>query len=379
METEQRRRHPYHMYAAILAQPEAFVRVLEKNEAAVDEFAAGGSSRERLFFVGIGTSYHAARVGEYLVRAYGGGLPVQAVHSFDFALYGPDLAPEDCVIAISHRGSKRYTALALERARESGCRTALVTGEVGVASGSKPSVATPTSEGGSASVGADVVFKTVAQERSAAHTVSYTGAISVLAYLAGRLGHYRTGSDPFPEALLRNELPGALLSALGTEDAVRAFAREYVGRRRIWLTGGGPSAVTAEEIALKIKETSYLQAEGMSTETMLHGPFQCVEAGDLFVLVAPAGAAQRRTLEVAELATEIGGACLVVGDGTLDSARQTAELLSVPEVPEPFSALTCLLPLQLFSYHLALARGTNPDSFRVEDPRFARADVSRRL
>jgi glucosamine--fructose-6-phosphate aminotransferase (isomerizing) len=367
------------MYDAIFEQPDAFARVLEKNGAAVDEFAAEVSSRRRLFLVGIGTSYHAARVGEHLARAYGGGLDVRAINSFDFALYGPDLAPEDCVVAISHRGSKRYTALAMERARESGCRTALVTGEVGVASGSKPPVAPPTSEESTAPAGADAVFETVAQERSSAHTVSYTGAISILAQLARRLGYYRTGSDPFPEAFLGNELPQTLHSTLGAEDAVGALAREHVGRRRIWLVGGGPSAVTAEEISLKIKETSYLQAEGMPTETMLHGPFQCVEAGDLFVLVAPAGAAQARTLEVAELATEIGGACLLVGDGTTGSAPQTAGLLDVPEVPEPFSALTCLLPLQLFSYHLALARGTNPDSFRAGDPRFARADVSGRL
>ena len=144
------------------------------------------------------------------------------------------------------------------------------------------------------------------------------------------------------------------------------------------LTGRSRTTV-AEEVALKIKETSYLQAEGMSTETMLHGPFQCVEAEDLFVLVAPAGTAQERTLEVAELAAEIGGSCLVVGDGSVDRARGRAEVVGVPEVPEPFSALTCLLPLQLFTYHLALARGTNPDNFRADDPRFARADVSGRL
>jgi glucosamine--fructose-6-phosphate aminotransferase (isomerizing) len=140
------------MYDAIFEQPDALVRVLEKTGAAVDGFATGASSCKRLFLVGIGTSYNAARVGEHLVRTYGGSLDVRAINSFDFALYGPDLAPEDRVVAISHRGSKRYTALALERTRESGCPTALVTGEVGVASDSKTSVATPTSEGTSAPV-----------------------------------------------------------------------------------------------------------------------------------------------------------------------------------------------------------------------------------
>src|SRR3712207_4541076 len=198
---DQRSRHPYHMHDAILAQPEAFARVLEKNEGAVDEFAAGASSCERLFLVGIGTSYHAARVGEHLLREYGGGVDVRAVHSFDFALYGPELAPGDCVLALSHRGTKRYTAQALQRAVEAGCRTAIVTGE-----------------GSSVSVRTDAVFRTVAQEGSAAHTVSHTAAISVLAHLAGRVGYHRTGSETLPEVFLRNELPAALGAALGAEE-----------------------------------------------------------------------------------------------------------------------------------------------------------------
>jgi glutamine---fructose-6-phosphate transaminase (isomerizing) len=358
---ERRERHPFHMYDAILSQPEAFASVLGRNEAAVDEFAAGASSCGRLFIVGIGTSYHAARIGEHLFREYGGGIDVRAVHSFDFALYGPDLAPGDCVVGVSHRGTKRYTAQALRSAREAGCRTALVNGE------------------GTVSVEAGAVFRTVAQERSSAHTVSYTTAVAVLANLAWRVGYHRTGSEAVGEDLLREELPVALHEALGAEEQVEQLAREHVRRRRIWLLGGGPSAVTAEEVALKIKETSYLQAEGMSTETMLHGPFQCVEAEDLFVLVAPSGAAQERTLEVAELVDEVGGACLIVGDGTVDPLRERRRFLGVPGVPEPLSALTCLVPLQLFAYYLALARGTNPDSFRAEDPRFARADVSGRL
>ena len=87
MEIGQRTRHPFHMYDAIFEQPDALVRVLEKTGAAVDEFAAGASSCKRLFLAGIGTSYNAARVGEHLVRVYGGGLDVRAINSFDFALY----------------------------------------------------------------------------------------------------------------------------------------------------------------------------------------------------------------------------------------------------------------------------------------------------
>jgi glutamine---fructose-6-phosphate transaminase (isomerizing) len=362
MMTEARNSHPYHMHDAILAQPEAFVRVVERNKAAVDELAARIASCERVVLAGIGTSHHAVQVGEHLMRAYGGGIDVRAAHSFDLALYGPESRPEDCLLAVSHRGAKRYTALALEKAREAGCPTALITGE-----------------GGSGEGRADAVFRTVEQEESSAHTVSYTGAVAVLALLAGRLGHHRTGSATLPDETLRERVPDALRTALGTEEEVAALAREHVGRRRIWLLGGGPSAVTATETALKIRETSYLQAEGMPTETMLHGPFQCVEADDLFVLIAPSGAAMERTLEVAELIEEIGAAYLIFGDDTTEARPSAAGVVRVPEVPEPFSALSCLVPLQLFAYHLALARGTNPDTFRVDDPRFARADVSGRL
>ena len=359
MTTNSRTSHPYHMHDAILAQPEAFVRVIERNESAIDELAARMSLCERVFLAGIGTSHHASLVGEHLLRAYGGGPDVRAVHSFELALYGPELRQEDCVVAVSHRGAKRYTALALEQAREKGCPTALVTGEAGSGEGR-----------------ADAVFRTVAQERSPAHTVSYTTALAVLALLAGRVGYHRTGSATLPAGLLQREVPTALRAALATEEPVAALAREHVGRRRIWLLGGGPSTITATETALKIKETSYLQAEGMPTETMLHGPFQCVEADDLFVLIAPAGVARERTLEVAELVEEVGAPYVIFGDDTTE-ARPTAA--GVLRVPEPFSAVSCHVPLQLFAYHLALARGTNPDSFRGDDPRFARADVSARL
>ena len=355
-----RREHPYHMHDAMLAQPDAFVRAVERNDEAADRFASEAASCRRLFIVGIGTSHHAALVGEHLFRHYGGGVDVRAAHSFDFALYGPEPGAEDCVIAVSHRGTKRYTALALRRAREAGCKTVLVTGE------------------GDFETDADFVFRTVAQEKSPAHTVSHTTAAAVLALLAGRLGLHRPGSETLDESYLEDEIPAALRAALGTEDEAAEFARQHVDRRRIWLVGGGPGSVVAAETALKIKETSYLQAEGIPTETMLHGHFQCVEAEDLFVLVAPSGAAMVRTLEVAGLAREVGAEVLVVDDGA-GEAPVGAPRLTVPRVAEPFSALACLVPLQLFTYHLALVRGTDPDSFRADDPRFAKADISGRL
>jgi fructoselysine-6-P-deglycase FrlB-like protein len=113
MEIGQRTRHPFHMYDAIFEQPEALVSVLERNRAGVDEFAAGVPSCKRLFLVGIGTSYNAARVGEHLVRAYGGGRDVRAINSFDFGLYG-EASPK---IARRIAGAKLAEMLSANRRR----------------------------------------------------------------------------------------------------------------------------------------------------------------------------------------------------------------------------------------------------------------------
>ena len=100
----------------------------------------------------------------------------------------------------------------------------------------------------------------------------------------------------------------------------------------------------------------------------------------LFVLVAPAGAAQDRVVELVAMIKAIGGTYFVVSDGTQESLRaDAAGWCVVPSVPEPFTALSCLIPLQLFSYQLALACGTNPDAFRLNDSRFARAFEGVRL
>jgi glutamine---fructose-6-phosphate transaminase (isomerizing) len=364
MAGEKRTAHPYFMYDAVQAQPDAFARLVRDHAATVDKLGEIIASCDRLYMVGTGTSGHAAQVGEQLMRAYGGGMAARAYGAFDFALYGPALTGRDFVLGISHRGTKSFTVQSLTQARDAGCRTALVTGE-----------------GGSAQKApADVVIETVPQEISATHTISYIGALAVLAALAASLGRRRTGGITLEPDVLAARVPAALRDALKRESLIGAWARAQCGRRRIWIVGGGPGAITAAEVALKIKEASYLQAEGMAIETMLHGPFQCAEPDDLFVLIAPAGRAQPRIEQFAAMITEIGAAWLAVSDGTAETPPHgLVGRCDVPALPEPLTALSCLVPLQLFAYHLALARGTNPDVFRLDDARFSRAYAGVRL
>jgi len=431
--TGPRRAHPFHMHDAMHAQPSAFARVAARSGAPARLFADRLQACRRLWLVGTGTSYHAAEIGEGLVRAASSGragaaleaasagAPGRGAHpepramrSFDFALYGPDLSAEDAVVVVSHRGTKRFSRDSMARAREAGSPTALITGE------EAPNG--PPGETGVVGDRADVVFRTVAQERSSAHTVSFTGSVAALAALAAALGEPASSlgsrGEPSRETepagvpgagssgpagggpgFLVEKVPAALQGALELEARVRELAAAHAAHRRIWLAGAGPAAVIAREIALKIKETSYLQAEGMATETMLHGPFQCAESGDLFILIAPSGPGRERTAELSRAVRAIGAPYLVVTEAAEERVgrpippdARPAEtdrgaerpgpealeagadaVLGVPDLPGPLAALACALPLQLLAYHLALVRGTDPDGFRLEDPRFARA------
>jgi glutamine---fructose-6-phosphate transaminase (isomerizing) len=350
--------HPYNMYTHIMDQAEAVAHVVTEQRAHIDSVGGAIAESDRVFLVGIGTSYHAAQVVEHFMREYGGGIQAYPVHSFDFALYTPHLTSRDCVIIISHKGTKAYSVQALEKAEQAGASTVLITGQ-GLEG--KPD-------------NAQHVIETVPLEQSATYTISYTGALAAMALLAERIGFHRTNQSKIDQIFFEQELPAAIEAGTRFDDEMKAWAQDAVDRRRIWLTGGGPSAVTAQEIALKIKEASYLQAEGIHIEQFLHGALQNVESDDVFILIAPKGAAQSRVFQFADAVQEIGAPYRVISDGSAEQITgNAAAAVEVPSMPEPFTAFTCLVPLQLLSYYLALAAGTHPDVFRLNDPRFARA------
>ncbi len=350
--------HPYNMYRHVMDQAEAVRHAVTEYRAHIDQVASAISGSSRLFLVGIGTSYHATQVIDHAMREYGGGIQAYPVHSFDFTLYGPELTANDCVIIISHKGTKSYSVQALDRARDAGATTVLVTG-IGL-------------EGKPDQV--DHVIETVELEQSATYTISYTGALSAMILLAERIGYHRTNQSAVEQIFFEQELPAVIEAGTQFDDEMKAWANDAIKARRIWLTGGGPGSIIAQEVALKIKEASYLQAEGIHVEQFLHGALQNVEPEDTFIVIAPEGAAQSRVFEFVEAIKEIGIPYRVVSDGTAGQiVNGAAGSIDVPSVPEPFASISCLVPLQLFAYYLALAAGTHPDTFRLDDPRFARA------
>jgi glucosamine--fructose-6-phosphate aminotransferase (isomerizing) len=335
------------MHDAIYAQPGALRLVTRGNEEALAAAAARLQAMERVFLSGIGTSWHAALVGEQLLAHAGGlGARVRAFHSFEFDHYGPALDPQTGVIVISHRGTKRFSVEALARAR--------ATAGVGVVVTGKGS--------GAGLEGADHTLRTVEQESSAAHTVSYTCALALLGALAAEMGN--------DDALRRElqELPDHLATLLGQE-SWDALAARFGDRARYWFVGGGPNTATALEAALKLNEATYATAIGYQCEQFLHGPWAALNRDDLVVVVAPPGAGRDRGLGVARVARAVGADVIALAaEDDRELAALATETIALPAAPELLSPILAVVPLQLFTYHLALVRGINPDTMRLHEP-----------
>ncbi len=355
-----RQGHPYFMYDAIMRQPEAMEEMLVKHANTVQPVAAELARKRRVYLVGIGTSWHAGLVAGHWFRKFAGAGPaVEVRHSFEFCAYPPPLNADDGVIVISHRGTKTYSFLALEMAKSSGAYTVAIT-----AINSGPRIAV-----------ADAQLQTVSQERSAAFTISYTTGLMIMGMLAAAMGGWTDESGDVAQLRARlDEIPAAAEQALARLSEVQQAARRFRSRERFICVGWGPNTASAYEVALKIKEAVGCDSEGLQIEQLLHGPFCSVDEKCLITLVAPPGPGYERATNVARAANAVGApvwSLLQEGD-TLLSGLST-ERFVLPPLPEFWSPLIYVLPLQLFTYYLAVARGTHPDMFQQNNPRQAAA------
>lgn len=343
--------HPYFMHDAIYAQPGALRLVTRGNEAALDDAAQRLRGMERVLLSGIGTSWHACLVGELLFAHVGRlGYRVRTFHSFELKSYWPDFDEKTGVVVVSHRGTKRYSREALDMAKATSGAGVVITGK----------------EHDNLAI-ADYTLRTVNQEASATHTVSFTCAMALLAQIAARLG----GDGEIPHAL--DAIPDQLALLLGQE-SWDDLATRFADRRRFWFVGGGPNTATALEAALKMSEANHASAVGYNCEQFLHGPVTAVEADDVVFVVAPPGPSRERCLMAARAVHEIGAPVVaLVREDDRDFAALAAETIAIPDVPELLSPILTVVPLQLFTYHLALTRGVNPDTVRSEQPAHGRA------
>jgi len=257
------------MRAAIWAQPAELRRLLADPEPA--RAAAGKLRGRRVRLVGIGTSWHAAQHGAWLLAE--AGVDARAEHAADLAPYGRGFADGEAVIVLSHTGSTGYSAEMLRRARGTG----------------GPAV-------GISAIGAGGDVETVEPERSYAYTASHTAALLRLAQIATALGAELGDLDAVPDRV---------------EDVLGRLAPIVAEPQRLLeLTGAGPNGWTAQEGALKVREASYVAAEGLSAEQFFHGPSVALDGRDTLVVLDGGGPMAER-VEAIAAAVEVGGAQVV--------------------------------------------------------------------
>ncbi|MBI3405254.1 MAG: SIS domain-containing protein [Acidobacteria bacterium] len=358
---ESRTQHPFAMYDGILQQPDRIARLLQIQSLQIASAAAVAAGKQRIIFAGIGSSFHAATLGEYFLRHLTNGLAVTALEqSFEMVHYPIALSSNDAVVLLSHRGVRNYSVEALARAKSAGAFTVAITGDTN----------------GQGMRGADFVIPTCELETAFAHTKSYTSALAALAlfaiHVADRRGQLE-GKQATLDALA--SVPAAMQEAVNVEAQARDIASAIAKRERWIFTGAGPNWATAREGALKVKETSYIASEGFETEQFLHGPICELDSRAAMVTHLTGSPSDLRAGAMLRALGEIGVLRVIIATQGSGSAPDfpAEHRIEVPTLPEWLSPFAHVVPVQLLSYFVALARGTNPDAGRADSIAHARA------
>ncbi|WP_297474806.1 glutamine--fructose-6-phosphate transaminase (isomerizing) [Thermococcus sp.] len=342
---------PHFMLKEIYEQPRAIRDAIHGNADVIRTAAEEIAKYEKIFIVAMGTSYHAGLVGKYLLQRLAKRVPVVEDAS-EFRYEFDDLVDENTlVIAITQSGETADTLAAMKLAKRKGAKVLGIVNVVG-------SMATRI---------ADLTLYTHAgPEIGVAATKTYTTQLTVLTMLAVELARVLgTADEGYLDGLEEGlkGIPELVEAALKHDESLRELAESLVDRRDFFYIGRGISVPTALEGALKLKEISYIHAEGLSAGELKHGPLALIEKDVPVVAVAPGGRTFDKMVSNIEEALARGAFVVGLGDRE-DLKRISSVFVEMPPVDELLSPLLYIVPLQLLAYHLAVLRGNDPDKPR---------------
>ncbi len=306
---------------------------------------------KRMIVTACGTAWHAGLVGEYLFEDLA-RLPVEVEYASEFRYRNPVIEPGTVVIAISQSGETADTLAALREAKERGALALGIVNAVG------STIARETDAG---------VYLHVGPEIGVASTKAFIGQVTVLALTACYLGRRRHLSQYRCEEFLGalSEVPDKIRRILEQSDEIRRVTERFVDRDNWLYLGRGFNYPIALEGALKLKEISYIHAEGLPAAEMKHGPIALINEDMPVVFIATRGSQYHKILSNIEEVRSRGGRVLAVAtEGDDEIARMAEHVFTVPDCPEPLQPLLTVIPLQLLAYHAAVLRGCNVDKPR---------------
>jgi len=306
---------------------------------------------KRFIMTACGTAFHAGLVGEFIFEQLT-RIPTETEYASEFRYRNPIIEDRTVVIAISQSGETADTLAAVEQAKERGATVLGIVNVVG------SSIARATDAG---------IYLHVGPEIGVASTKAFTAQVTVLAMLAIELGRRRhissSDADRYIEEL--SLIPEKVQSILDKSDHIRQIAAANADEENWLFLGRGFNYPVALEGALKLKEISYIHAEGLPAAEMKHGPIALIVDGMPAVFIATEGPQYDKIMGNIEEVRARGGKTIVVAtEGDENIKRHADHLITVPKTPEIFQPLLTVLPLQLLAYHAAVIRGHDVDKPR---------------
>lgn len=307
---------------------------------------------ERIIILGCGTSWHAGLIGEYLIEDLA-RIPTEVEYASEFRYRNPIINETDVVIAISQSGETADTMAALEIAKQKGALTYGVVNVVG------SSIARLTDSGSYIHVGPEI---------GVASTKAFTGQLTLMILLALHIGRKRAlVSDSFFHRLLLEleAIPNKIQTVLDQKEHIRNIAQTISQSTNALYLGRGANFPMALEGALKLKEISYIHAEGYPAAEMKHGPIALIDENmPVIVLATNQSAYEKIASNVQEVKARKGNIIAIVKEGDREISQMADYTIEVPHTEELLAPLIAAIPLQLLSYYIATIRGCNVDQPR---------------
>ncbi len=353
--------YPHFMLKEIFEQPECLTNCMRGRinvEAdnvilsAVIDYKEQLLAAERIVIVACGTSWHAGLIGKQLIENFC-RIPVEVEYASEFRYRNPVVTDKDVVIAISQSGETADTLAAVQLAKERGAFIYGICNAIG------SSIPRATNTGSYIHVGPEI---------GVASTKAFTGQVTVLVMLALALGKERGTIAPAEYAEVVRELaamPEKIEEVLKVNDRVKDLSRTFTYARNFLYLGRGFSYPVALEGALKLKEISYIHAEGYPAAEMKHGPIALIDSDMPVVVIATHNAMYEKVLSnIQEIKARKGRVIALVSKGDDTISKIADEVIELPDTIECLEPLIASIPLQLMAYHIAVCKGKNVDQPR---------------
>ncbi len=317
--------------------------------SAIQDHGARFLSARRVLIVACGTSWHAGLIGGRMIENLA-RIPAQVVYASEFRYSNPVINPDDVVIAVSQSGETADTLAAIQLAKEQGAFVYGVCNVVG------SSIARATDTGSYIHVGPEI---------GVASTKAFTGQVVVLTMMAVAMAQLRGTISPDKVKTLCQgilDLPEQITETLKLNDDIEKLSRIYTFAHNFLYLGRGYNFPTALEGALKLKEISYIHAEGYPAAEMKHGPIALIDRELPTVFIAPYDELHEKIISNIQQVKARGGSVIAIVSEGDDTISEMADFtLTIPRVAEELSPIIASIPLQLLAYHIAVRKGCNVD------------------